>query len=212
MARRNRTSYEAYPEDIFDNPPQGPSGIHRGGRSALSRTVPFIVVIVVAALVGVLVWSIYSGTLRQMKFPWQSAASSSAVTTSAKSSASGSAATSSSATPSSATPSSPSSSASTSSPSTAAPAQGVDKSLAIRVLNATTKSGYAAQKAAVLRTAGYTNVVAASPKGTLPASTVVWYQSNAQKATAQDVATALGISAVQQQTGIAEPIVVILLS
>ena len=72
--------------------------------------------------------------------------------------------------------------------------------------------GYAGQQADVLQTAGYTSVEATNPSGTLPASSVVWYQNETDKATAEDVATTLGISAVEQVQGLAVPITVVLLN
>lgn len=51
-----------------------------------------------------------------------------------------------------------------------------------------------------------------NPSGTLPASSVVWYQNETDKATAEDVATTLGISAVEQVQGLAVPITVVLLN
>ena len=63
----------------------------------------------------------------------------------------------------------------------------VDRSLSVRVINGTGISGYAATKQSVLNQAGYANVAAANPSGTLPDATVVWYQNDADKATAEDV-------------------------
>ena len=88
----------------------------------------------------------------------------------------------------------------------------VDRSLSVRVINGTGISGYAATKQGILNQSGYANVAAANPSGTLPASTVVWYQNDSDKATAEDVASTLGISNVQQVSGLSASIVVILLS
>ena len=88
----------------------------------------------------------------------------------------------------------------------------MDRSLSVRVINGTGISGYAATKQSVLNQAGYANVAAANPSGTLPDATVVWYQNDADKATAEDVANALGISNVQQTSGLGASIVVILLN
>ena len=88
----------------------------------------------------------------------------------------------------------------------------VNRSLSVRVVNGTGISGYAATKQGVLNQAGYANVAAANPSGTLPASTVVWYQNDADQATAQDVANTLGISDVQQTSGLGAAIVVVLLN
>ncbi|OZG64541.1 LytR cell envelope-related transcriptional attenuator [Bifidobacterium hapali] len=87
----------------------------------------------------------------------------------------------------------------------------VNKTTSVRVVNAAGINGYAAQKKSSLESAGYTAVEAANPTTTnLPSSTVVWYQSEADKATAQDVASTLGISAVEQVNGLTTPIVVVL--
>ena len=87
----------------------------------------------------------------------------------------------------------------------------VNKTTAVRVVNAAGISGCAAQKKTSLECAGYTAVEAANPTTTnLPSSTVVWYQNEADKATAQDVASTLGISTVEQVNGLATPIVVVL--
>ncbi len=79
------------------------------------------------------------------------------------------------------------------------------------MLNATSISGYAKSKADVLSQAGYTSVSASNPTGTVPSQTVVWYQNETDKATAENVAQTLGISNVQQSDGIVTPIVVVLL-
>ena len=88
----------------------------------------------------------------------------------------------------------------------------MNKATQVRVVNATGIQGYAARKADVLQTAGYTSVEATNQSGTLPASSVVWYQNETDKATAEDVATTLGISAVEQVQGLAVPITVVLLN
>ena len=64
----------------------------------------------------------------------------------------------------------------------------------------------------MLNGAGYTSVEAANPTGTLPSASVVWYQNDADKATAQDVATTLGIADVQQTSGLDVPVVAILMN
>ena len=61
MARKDRNTDESYAEDVFDNPPQGPVGVHRGNRSVAARLVPFLIVIVVAAVAGLTVWALMSG-------------------------------------------------------------------------------------------------------------------------------------------------------
>lgn len=61
MARNDDHKYESYPKDSFDNPPTGPVGVHNGRRSWPVRLTPYAIVIVVAAAVGVLFWSAFSG-------------------------------------------------------------------------------------------------------------------------------------------------------
>ena len=57
----------------------------------------------------------------------------------------------------------------------------MNKATQVRVVNATGIQGYAGQQADVLQTAGYTSVEATNPSGTLPASSVVWYQNETDK-------------------------------
>ena len=56
MAHTEKETYGSYSTDAFDNPPSGPVGVHRGRRSLAVRVAPFVVVIVVAALAGLLAW------------------------------------------------------------------------------------------------------------------------------------------------------------
>lgn len=93
------------------------------------------------------------------------------------------------------------------------PAATVDHGIAITVYNGTGRTGLAAQNAATLQGAGYTNVNARNPNdpSTLPSVSTVWYQNASDLATAQDVAARLGISQVVQVSGIATPIAVALL-
>ena len=98
--------------------------------------------------------------------------------------------------------------------STSSPASSSSANLStqVRVVNGTRKTGYAAKQAAVLTGAGYTNVVAANPSGTLPSASVVWYQNESDLATAQDVAAKLGISNVSKVTNLSAPVVVVLMN
>ena len=54
---RDKVTYESYEQDVFDNPPKGPVGVHRGSRSVISRIAPFVIVILVAALCGFGAWA-----------------------------------------------------------------------------------------------------------------------------------------------------------
>ena len=97
--------------------------------------------------------------------------------------------------------------------STPEESQQVNTNAQITVINGTGVSGYANDRAGVLQNQGFTNVSAANPDATtvLPAQTVVYYQNEADLATAQQVANALGIATVEQSTSIGTPIQVVLM-
>ncbi|MEE1295740.1 MAG: LytR C-terminal domain-containing protein [Bifidobacterium sp.] len=227
MAQKDGGSYESYRKDAFDNPPEGPVGVHRGQRSFWVRATPFVIVLVAAVAAGVLFWSIFSGQAANLfRSPRASVtASSTQVTTSSTSSTSdgSSAAGSSSATASdtasasSATESasgsaSPSESASASESSTPEESQQVNLGANISVVNGTARQGYASEEASRLTSAGFEHVTPMNPVDmSLPEQTVVWYQDDADLATAQQVANTLGISAVEQSSSIGEPVVVVLM-
>lgn len=72
MAKQDKETYDSYEKDVYDNPPSGPMGVHRGARSAASRAVPYVIVIIVALLAGLLFWGVYSGEINNLKMPWSS--------------------------------------------------------------------------------------------------------------------------------------------
>lgn len=223
MAKQDKETYDSYEKDVYDNPPAGPMGVHRGARSAASRAMPYVIVIIVALLAGLLFWSIYSGEINNLKMPWSSQES--PTTSSAeKSKNSGSK---------SKSQSDSASGNKTDTSNTDSPAdsqqndqnadqnaeqtdnttaqQVVNTGTEVRVVNATNITGYAQSKVDVLTQAGYTSVSASNPTGNVPSQTVVWYQNETDKATAENVAQTLGISNVQQSNGLVTPIVVVLL-
>lgn len=246
---KDRETYDTYPKDVFDNPPVGPVGVHRGAKSVGARMAPFLIVLFVVALLGVGVWGVFSGTFGEIlhsqtasQSTTASGSSDTATDSANKDSDSSSAqddnanASDTSADQGASTDNSSdaqSSSAdgqnSSTSPSTDGttsentpdtsdaqqtapePTQTANKATTVRVVNGTRISGHAASKAYVLQQAGYTNVVATNPSGSLPSSTVVWYQNETDLATAKDVAATLGISNVSQVSGIAAPVVVVLM-
>ena len=217
MARKDRNTDESYAQDVFDNPPQGPIGVHRGNRSIASRLVPFLIVIIAAAVAGVGAWAAMSGEGAKLFSSGSSASSSSSPSAKSTASASASASASDTASASASASESASESASASaspSESTSSPASSSSANLStqVRVVNGTRKTGYAAKQAAVLTGAGYTNVVAANPSGSLPSASVVWYQNESDLATAQDVAAKLGISNVSKVTNLSAPVVVVLMN
>ena len=206
MAHSEKESYQSYPRDAFDNPPSGPVGVHRGRRSVVVRVAPFLIVIVAAALAGLLAWGIASGELAKVQLPWsnQSQTSQSDAGDDGQSDDQD-------ASDSQSEQDEPDGDdQSQDGAEQTAPEQTVNYGTGVRVVNATGVNGYAAQQMGVLQSVGYTNVVAANPSGgTLPAVNVVWYQNETDMATAQDVANTLGIATVEQTTGISDPIVVV---
>lgn len=221
MTSTGGNGIESYAMDEFDNPPKGPAGVHRGRRSAAARYTPFVVVVVVAALCGFLAWGVLSGEFNKVHWPWSPASSQTSTTTAKKKAAEKKAAEKKAAEKKqqeeAAKKQQEEEAAKKQQEEEAAKKQQeqaaqVDRSLSVRVINGTGISGYAATKQSVLNQAGYANVAAANPSGTLPDATVVWYQNDADKATAEDVANALGISNVQQTSGLGASIVVILLN
>lgn len=224
MAKQDKETYDSYEKDVYDNPPAGPMGVHRGARSAASRAMPYVIVIIVALLAGLLFWSIYSGEINNLKMPWSSQESlTTANSDESKSSESTSESQSDTKSSDEADASNTDSSAdaqqnddaqsdqNSDQTDNATPQQAVNTGTEVRVVNATNITGYAQSKADVLTQAGYTSVSASNPTGNVPSQTVVWYQNETDKATAENVAQTLGISNVQQSDGLVTPIVVVLL-
>lgn len=230
MAKQDKETYDSYEKDVYDNPPAGPMGVHRGARSAASRAMPYVIVIIVALLAGLLFWGVYSGEINNLKMPWSSQES--PTTSSAekdkkdKSDESKSKSQSDSASGNETDASNADSSTDSQQNNqnadqdagqnaeqtdNATAQQVVNTGTEVRVVNATNITGYAQSKADVLIQAGYTSVSASNPTGNVPSQTVVWYQNESDKATAENVAQTLGISSVQQSDGLVTPIVVVLL-
>ena len=225
MAKQDKETYDSYEKDVYDNPPAGPMGVHRGARSAASRAMPYVIVIIVALLAGLLFWGVYSGEINNLKMPWSSQES--PTTSSTEKSKSGESKSKSQADSDSASGNKTDASNADSSTDSqqndqnadqnadqadnATAQQVVNTGTEVRVVNATNITGYAQSKVDVLAQAGYTSVSASNPTGNVPSQTVVWYQNETDKATAENVAQTLGISNVQQSDGLVTPIVVVLL-
>lgn len=242
MAKQDKATYDSYAPDEFDNPPVGPVGVHRGLKSVGARVTPYLVVFVIAILAGALTWSLVTGEFSkivgldgtntaQTTETNGSAGTSDSTDSGTSSDASKDDSTSSDSSDSTGSSSSDSSSNSSDANSDSDTSKSddqnsdqnadqnadqsaqVNKGTSIRVVNAAGINGYAAQKKTDLESAGYTAVEAANPASSnLPSSTVVWYQNDADKATAQDVASTLGITDVQQVSGLDVPVVVVLLN
>lgn len=217
---KDKETYDSYAKDVFDNPPAGPVGVHRGARSAGARMTPFLIVLLVVALAGVGTWGVLSGMFSDVLFgnngtsqaadDKASDTASNTSTDSAQSdttSSSSDGSTDATDTNGQGADSTASSDAQSTPPATAE----ANKATSVRVINGTKISGHAASRAYTLKQAGYKNVVSANPSGTLPASTVVWYQNETDAATAKDIAVTLGISDVRQMSGISAPVVVVLM-
>lgn len=216
-----------YPADEFNNPPSGPIGMHRGNRSLAVRLIPYLVTIVVAVLLGLLAWAFFSGAFNSRTDTTAAASSSAAQTSSASDASSSSAASTDasadasssdatsdtasadeSSTDSASVSESPSNSSSSSDSSSAA----ANTAAQIIVYNGSGVTGAAASNAQTLQNAGYSNVTATNPTdyNSLPSATTVWYRTEADLATAQDVAAKLGVSQVVQASNISSDVAVVL--
>lgn len=217
-----------YPADEFDNPPSGPIGMHRGNRSLAVRIVPYLVTIVIAVLLGALAWAFFSGAFNsrtdasvvQSSSTAAESSSSASATDTASSSSSDASSTDASSTDASSTESSADATASSDSSSSAeeSPSESSSSSAAantaaqIVVYNGSGVTGAAASNAQTLENNGYTNVTATNPGdyNSLPSATTVWYRTDADLATAQDVAAKLGVSQVVQAGNISSDVAVVL--
>ncbi len=222
-----------YPADEFDNPPSGPIGMHRGNRSLAVRIVPYLVTIVIAVLLGALAWAFFSGafnsrtdvSMAQSSSTAAESSSSASATDTASSSSSDASSTDASSTDASsadasstesstdATASSDSSSSAEESPSESSSSSAAANTAAqIVVYNGSGVTGAAASNAQTLENNGYTNVTATNPAdyNSLPSATTVWYRTDADLATAQDVAAKLGVSQVVQAGNISSDVAVVL--
>ncbi|OKY93054.1 MAG: cell wall integrity and stress response protein 1 [Bifidobacteriales bacterium 56_10] len=184
---------------------------------------PYVIVIIVALLAGLLFWGVYSGEINNLKMPWSSQES--PTTSSAEKSKSGESKSKSQSDSASGNKTDASNAGSSTDSQqndqntdqnaeqadNATAQQVVNTGTEVRVVNATNITGYAQSKADVLVQAGYTSVSASNPTGNVPSQTVVWYQNETDRATAENVAQTLGISNVQQSDGLVTPIVVVLL-
>ncbi|BDR52751.1 hypothetical protein KIM372_06580 [Bombiscardovia nodaiensis] len=205
--RDENAGYQPYTPDEFDDPPEGPVGVHRGPRSVPVRAIPFVVIVLLAVLCGLGAWTVFSGG----KMFWQHNQTSQVQSARTQSANSGDKS-GKTATPSAKQTQAPSPTATASTPASAPAQPAANKATQVRVVNGTSIAGYAASKRQTLLDAGYTNVNAANPAGQLPAASVVWYLNEADKATAEDVAKTLGIASVEQSASAAAPVVAVLLN
>lgn len=215
VEKRDRSVFH----DEFENPSVGPIGLHRGKRSVAARTMPYIIVLLVAVLCALVAWGFLSGNI-QAFFGGQSkpVVTASQVRNAVRNRAKKKPADRASRNKSAASASSDKSSLQSSSKKDSASKRESDSSKAqpnhdsqVVIFNAlpateTTRNGFAGRKAAVLTSAGYANVRATTLASGQPQTNTVWYRSAADEATARDVASKLGIAAVQMQSGLQEPV------
>lgn len=224
MAHKQNVSFTP---DAFDNPPEGPVGVHRGNRAWYAVLLPYVVVIVMAVILGVFAWAIMSGEINNIRLPWSANQSTTAKSSNVKSgkideskSKSDDAnddsdedrdpvKTDKSNKTDKNSNSSKDSKDNNASDSNASE-QPINKTVPVRVVNATKIQGHAAQEAAKLKQAGYSSVEAANPSGNVPADSVVWYKGDENRSAAEDIAKTLGISNVEPANQIATTIVVVL--
>ena len=231
MARNNQNV--SYTPDAFDEPPEGPVGVHRGNLAWYSILLPYVAVLVSAAVAGFIVWAVLSGEISHLPLPWNHTQqisqqktvkktdaekpkddeddddSADADTNSSDNSQADSSTKASKKDADSANKKDTGNTKDTAATQSSSQAP-IDKSVAVRVINATNITGHAAQSANKLKQNGYTNVTAANPTGKVPTNSVVWYKDESQRAAAQDIAKALGISAVESSQDIVMPVVVVL--
>lgn len=220
MARNNQNV--SYTPDAFDEPPEGPIGVHRGNPAWYAVVLPYFAALIVAAVVGVLVWAIASGEISHLPLPWNHQQQSSQSASSSKTSENKKSVKSDEDKSSEGEDDDDNKSeenksdrkdagdSKDNSANDSKTQTSLDKSVAVKVLNATKISGHAAAGADKLKQAGYANVTAGNPTGKVPGESVVWYKDDSQKAAAEDIAKTLGISAVENEKQIVSPIVVVL--
>ena len=207
--RDNGTQARPQVHDAFDNPPKGPVGVHRGPRSLPVRALPYLLVVVLAVLCGLGLWAAVSGSL-----PWQQTHTDASRVISShlpKRSASSSDSKPSAETSSQEQASQESSQSPSASASSSSPAPVVNRGTQVAVINGTRITGHAGSKRQVLVNAGYTAVTATNPQGALPGVSTVRYRDEADKATAQEVASLLGITQVEQSSVASTPVEAILM-
>lgn len=216
---------EAQVQDEFENPAAGPIGLHRGQRSWWARALPFVVTFIVAIALAMGTWLWMSGRGKEIYASLTGETSQTSATSldsdaqdsdaDAESSSEGSSTADTDTAESDAnsdTSSTDSTESNTQADTATQETSTVNLASEIVVYNGLPSprpSGFAAKKAAILTSAGYTSVSASNPQNANPSANVVWYKTAADEATAKDVATKLGISNVELEASIASSIAVI---
>lgn len=200
-----------YPEDEFDrlDPDAAPAGAHRAPRSGWSRSVPYLIVVVVSAALAVGLVYYFS---QSPTSPLNAGATPSASGEPTESTESDAEEVTDGDTPDAAEPTEPTAPETSAEPETpaASPAAVVDTTMAVRVLNATNRQGVAAGAAETLADAGWTDVVADNYTGTQPSSSLVYYKDADSEAEAREVAKLLGITEVVVAPNLVGPVSAVL--
>lgn len=206
-----------YPPDEFDEVPSGAqsAGIHRVRRSAWSRTWPYLAVLVIFALVayGFVTWFSSRGPDRSDDKPTATATAPQETTAEAPTETTPPAPETTTEPPATETTEPGTTEPETTEPEeTTEPAAALDRSLRVRVLNATSTQGLAASGVSRLKDAGFTDVSGANYTGSAVSASQVWFQGPQYADEAAEIASVLGISAVQQVDSLSGPVSVILSS
>ena len=175
---------EQYPADEFENPEDlGPVGAHRKPRSRWRPVVPFLLVLVLAPL---LAWAVTALMQRNQDAPEPQSAPESAQSAVVE--------------PAQSAPVVPEEPQSEPEPAPEPepepePEPQVDRAAGVLILNASGRGGYAGQMQGTLSGDGFTAVSVGNGQGAAAENTV-FYSSEDQVATANQVAAVLGITAV----------------
>lgn len=213
MARKMTPVRTLVFHDEFDNPPEGPVGIHRGKRSVAARFLPYLITIFVAVLVGFIVWAWWGGKAADFLHINTTGTGDQNITLPKQQTTEGN--------PNVAPPLSPNvtqntpsaegtlnSNSSNSDPSSSVLPIGAQTS--IRIYNGSGIAGLAYQKAQILRNAGYGQVADMNlTDGYKPPVNTVWYRNNSDLPTAEAIARKLNINMVAQRPAIQVPIAIV---
>ncbi|PFG37363.1 LytR cell envelope-related transcriptional attenuator [Flavimobilis soli] len=210
-----------YPADEFDEAPAGgqSAGIHRAPRSRWSRIWPFLAVLLIFAALaaGLYVWFTSHSPSKPTQPSVTTTAAQDPTPTETTPTETGPEET----TPEETTPEESDEPTTddatddttddadeTDEPATQEP----DRSVTVRVLNATRIQGLAAGAVNDVKALGYTDVSGDNYRGNPVSSSQVWYKSPEHAAAAREIAEKLGISAVSEVSSLVGPVSVILSS
>lgn len=198
-----------YPKDEFDVAGEDmPVGMHRPQPSRWRHVIPFLLVLVIAPLLG---WGASHLLTSRGTAPDQSSAFSSQ-SGAAKDGQSGAQANASAQEAPSAAPEGGQSDPAAANPDQSASASGGERLDAkVSVLNGTGQDGWAAENSSKLTNAGFTNVSAANADAWEAETSTVYYRDASLEASARKAAEAVGITEVVESSEVGDADIVILL-